>query len=591
MLRHAFVTAFLLFIMLGGAAFPAEISPDLQAQISKIDAGESVPVLILFKQRVDLSAFTGGRSTAGNLILALQADAAKRQARVMDYLRDQSLDDDAKSFWINNSIALRATRAQIEALSAFEDVAGIKADAPVRPPELEEGPAGHAAGGRDYHWNLEIMRVNEVWDTFGLSGDGILFGLMDSGAEIDHPALQGKWRGGHNSWYDLINGLPDPYDDHGHGTRVTAVLVGGDGPGPFTEDVGIAYNGKFIAAKIFNQSGGGATESVVTDAAQWLLDPDGLPATDDFPHITSNSFLLPSHTETFFHPIAAAWRAAGIIPVCAIGNSGPASETTFPPGNYNNTIGVGATTAADQPWSASSRGPSPAGSAFPTDRRKPDVATPGQAVYSAGLNGSYSTFDGTSMATPHTAGTVALMMEADPSLTFEEIYDKLIGSAATIPGQKWGLAGEQVGQDGQHFLFSFRAYFSCSAHETGSVHRADLIQHDPALFAFEPAGDTGRIGAAFRGHRRDDDGPDVTVHLVGRYDQAGPHLFNFPAHRRIEADEIDVEPADHHVHSSSSQELIGSASLSRSTSSPASAIFLKAAAQPARGRSDGLMTR
>ena len=108
------------------------------------------------------------------------------------------------------------------------------------------------------------------------------------------------------------------------------------------------------------------------------------------------------------------------------------SSTTHPPGNYNNVIGVGATDAADVIASYSSRGPAPNGTAFPTDDRKPDLCAPGSAVTSSLPGGSYAAWSGTSMATPHVAGTVALMLQAHPGFTYDQVKSLLFSSSVDL---------------------------------------------------------------------------------------------------------------------------------------------------------------
>jgi subtilisin family serine protease len=120
------------------------------------------------------------------------------------------------------------------------------------------------------------------------------------------------------------------------------------------------------------------------------------------------------------------------VPVFCIGNSGPGAATTRVPASYENALGVGATTSADGIASFSSRGPSPAGPSFPIDQRKPDLGAPGQLVRSSIPGGGYASWNGTSMAAPHVAGTVALMLEANPSLDVDAIRSQLLGSAADL---------------------------------------------------------------------------------------------------------------------------------------------------------------
>jgi bacillopeptidase F len=209
-------------------------------------------------------------------------------------------------------------------------------------------------------------------------------------------------------------------------------MVGGDGPGPAVDDIGVAYGATFISAKVLDQNNSFSSGSIVVAGAQWMLDPDGDPATDDFPSVINNSWFFFAQTYDGFHSTVAAWRAAGIVPVFCIGNSGPGASTTRVPASYENALGVGATTSTDVIASFSSRGPSPLGPAWPADQRKPDLSAPGQLVRSSVPGGAYQNWSGTSMAAPHVAGTVALMLEADPSLDHATIRSNLLETAVDL---------------------------------------------------------------------------------------------------------------------------------------------------------------
>ena len=164
---------------------------------------------------------------------------------------------------------------------------------------------------------------------------------LDSGVDATHPDLAGRWRGGTDSWFDPYGEHPaTPTDLTGHGTATMGIMVGGDAGGT---SVGMAPGATWIAARIFNDSGM-ATATAIHAALQWVLDPDGNPATADAPQVVNNSWAYGSPgCNLEFQPDLQALRAAGIVPVFAAGNYGPGASTSVSPANYPEALAVGDT--------------------------------------------------------------------------------------------------------------------------------------------------------------------------------------------------------------------------------------------------------
>jgi subtilisin family serine protease len=128
------------------------------------------------------------------------------------------------------------------------------------------------------------------------------------------------------------------------------------------------------------------------------------------PHVVNNSW-GGGGGDPWYQGVVNAWRAAGIFPAFSIGNAGSSCGTAGSPGDYAISFASGATDLSDNIANFSSRGPSAFGGII-----KPDVAAPGVNVRSSIANGSYAAFNGTSMASPHTAGIVALLWSEYPGL-------------------------------------------------------------------------------------------------------------------------------------------------------------------------------
>ncbi len=271
-------------------------------------------------------------------------------------------------------------------------------------------------------WGLQRIGLQKIRAEFPqLDGTGIKVGVIDTGIQSMHPEL-----GNPVVFKDFVNNLPLPYDDAGHGTHVSGTIAG--------KTVGIAPQVSFVFAKAFNAEGA-ATDSSLLAAMQWMFDPDGDPTTNDYPRIVSNSWGgdLPDQTTNInqflpYQQAITAWIHGGIIPIFAAGNSG-VSPNGFP-GGLPDALAVGAIAQDDSVAAFSSRGPNLwlIGESLLT-LLKPDVAAPGVGITSAYPGNKYATMDGTSMATPHVTGSVALLLQANPKLNYTDVKNLLIHSA------------------------------------------------------------------------------------------------------------------------------------------------------------------
>ena len=185
----------------------------------------------------------------------------------------------------------------VEQLARRDDVKLILPNSEIRldPPEFVESgtiPLG-------VEWGVSRVNAPAVWDK-GFTGEGVVVGVIDSGVEWQHQALQSKWRG-HNplnpgnlnvdyNWYDATSVKSAlPADSDGHGTHVTGTILGSAG----SNQIGVAPGAQWIAARIFGGNDGG-TAAVILDAAQFMLAPTDMngqyPRPDLAPDIINNSW-------------------------------------------------------------------------------------------------------------------------------------------------------------------------------------------------------------------------------------------------------------------------------------------------------------
>lgn len=430
--RWVFIVLIILFpFQLGAVALPQpqpEIAPpilsvDLQNQLENASSSELISVIVRLKPTADLRNLpTASRATAQEeLILRLQSTAHSSQAQFQMWLYEMQRQGQSISptfFWIINAFSIQATPAVIQQLALHPSVLSISLDS------VYDVPIAFANSTPIEH-NLSQINVDVIWAR-GWDGFGVVVASLDTGVDYTHPDLSSRWRGGTNSWFDPYQQHSTPYDPFGHGTGVMGVMVGGSAGGTA---IGIAPGARWISAKIFNDAGK-ATTSAIHLAFQWILDPDGDPATPDAPDVLNNSWggLVPG-CNSEFQPDLQVLVAAGILPIFSAGNLGPTLSSNASPANLPEAFSVGSVDSADLVAPSSSRGPSNC-SPYATF---PNLVAPGVNIHSAERSGLYGSFTGTSFAAPHAAGMLALILQAYPSLDVEQQRQALLSATCDLP--------------------------------------------------------------------------------------------------------------------------------------------------------------
>ena len=401
------------------------IEPDLlKAALQNPD--QPADFIVYLRDKADLTAAEREPSKAARgtaVVAALKATADQSQAGVraaLDKAQQAGKVSRVQPFWVTNAIAVRGAADVILTLAARPDVAIIRANRewtlPVRPTA--------AAAATTVEWNIQALRADGVWNLMGIDGQGTVVASMDTGVDGQHPDLMTAYRGytgglpDHRSnWYCATDeGYLYPGDGVGHGTHTTGLMVGRNG-------VGVAPGAKWIAVKVFDDRAR-TTDAWIHDAFQWLLAPGGDPTRA--PDVVNGSWSSGAYDSLIYRDDIRALRAAGIIPVFSAGNDGPFNASINIPGGYAEVLTVGATDSESHLASFSSRGPS----AFAPF--KPDVVAPGVGIRSAWHGGGYRLLDGTSMATPQVSGIAALMRQANPRLTPQQVIDLVRATARPI---------------------------------------------------------------------------------------------------------------------------------------------------------------
>jgi subtilisin family serine protease len=419
---------------LQGAAAQASPAPVIEASLAAAPHGaaadQPAAVLVILRDQANLAA-VGGTTRPDRkkrAVRALRSKADSTQAPLRDLLQQRKNEGSVQSYtplWVQNAIAVTALPSVVAELSQSPLVARITPEITLQAP-----PPSASLTSSTPEQNLAVINAPALWN-LGYTGQGVVVANLDTGVYSTTTDLRGRWRGGSNSWYDPYNQHATPADLNGHGTWTMGVMVGGDAGGT---SIGVAPGAQWIAAKIFNDSGS-STTTAIHQSYQWLLDPDNNPNTADSPDVANNSWTFGSiGCNLEFQPDLQALTTAGIVPVFAAGNFGPNTSTSASPANYPEALAVGAIDNNSTIYSQSSRGPTSCGG---TTRTYPDVVAPGVAIYTTdnfydGTSYAYTTVSGTSLAAPHAAGALALLLSAFPNLTAGEQRAALLAGAVDL---------------------------------------------------------------------------------------------------------------------------------------------------------------
>jgi serine protease AprX len=445
--------------------------------------------MIYMKQQADLSgssALTTKEEKGQYAYQQLTTTAESTQGNVKQTLTQ--LGAPFQSFWISNTLWARGSLAVVQAVAALPEVAAIhpvgKGGVKLPPQQNSAASAadGQSPSGADAvtaaEPGLAKVKAPEVW-AMGYRGQGVTVAGADTGVRFTHTALRNQYRGWGGApetsthdynWHDAIHipnwppeplnacnpggplgaGQPSPLpcdDDQilggGHGSHTMGTMVGDDGAG---NQIGMAPQAKWMACR--NMSNGVGNVPTYLECMQFFIAPtkiDGSGAdSDKAPHVINNSWGCVEACPPEPNPIRdvlKASRAAGIVYVASAGNDGPECNTIFhPPARYPEAFTVGSTThTTDVASGFSSRGPAaidPENLDEPL-YLKPNISAPGSGTMAGAHirsslranDNAYGSLQGTSMAGPHVAGLVALVISANPALAgnvdrIEEIIEQ-----------------------------------------------------------------------------------------------------------------------------------------------------------------------
>jgi serine protease AprX len=295
-------------------------------------------------------------------------------------------------------------------------------------------------------WEMEYKSLTGVSNQSlsGLNGDGVVLCVVDSGIDLSHPDLGDLVLKG---WLDSVNGIDEPYDDEGHGTAMSGIIVADGGL------KGISRGVDLLVAKAIDNEGQGDASSVA-DSVDWCVQQGA-----DIISLSlggGQSFGSGFFTTDELEQSVDEALNSGVFVIASAGNDGEDDDGDVgSPGSIEDVICVGGISRNGGIWSGSSEGdndgrlwPNPI---LPRNNpdKKPEIVAPGQEVpvlmaSGVGNSGWWGWSSGTSAATAWVSGSLALLLQDDPELQRENSSGR-----ESIEGVKVAISQSSQMMDGQ----------------------------------------------------------------------------------------------------------------------------------------------
>ncbi len=355
----------------------------------------------------------------------LDAHAADTQEPLLEYSAETAGITVEEEFWLTNAVVMTVDtdRVPLETIAAFDAVDRIHENFVVSHPEPATATTTETVdpGTSRTTWGIDQLDAPAVWEAYDTRGEGVRVAVLDTGVDPDHPDIElhtedpsdPTYPGGWAKFDDTGDRVAEstPYDSGIHGTHVSGTVAGGGASGT---QIGVAPDVELAHGLVLSETSGSFAQVVA--GMEWAV------ATDS--DVASMSLGVSGTHQAFVDPVDNAIQS-GTIVVGAIGNDG--YDTSSSPGNVYDALSVGAvdrdgsipefsggTVLNRTDWTAPQ-------AAWPDSYTVPDVVAPGVGVTSAVPGGEYGRLPGTSMATPHVSGTIALLLSIEPDATPEAI--------------------------------------------------------------------------------------------------------------------------------------------------------------------------
>ena len=492
MIRRLFIIVVILLFAYGGMAVAqtgnlSKIDPELQELMHQSrDANETFRVIIEMTEQYNNPNLERGTAMMTRaqrrdfVVNELKRFSEQSQAEVVRYLGQQSTRGQMNvlhRFWIFNGVCCEATADCIGELSMRRDVRYLTLDKEMQMIEPIEEIVDRGNQPEGVQWHVSKVRADEVWNSLGVMGSGVLVAIIDTGVNYDHVDISGNmWNKSTdpnydpdypNHGWDFFDNDNDPKDEDiesRHGSHVAGIVASHG----ITYQAGIAPNASIMALKVFGGEEGnlGGPVSMIIQAIEFSLDHGA-----DIINLSLGASGVGGNSD--YRDIFINVLNAGVVATVAAGNDGSAllspnyhpvpynitSPGNCPPpwlnpdqsnvlsGGTSAVVCVGNVNRNDKRWITSSVGPVTwtegnnigdyddypyeHGSVINIGLIRPDISAPGRDIWSirGSVNEGYHILTGTSMASPCVAGVIALMLEANPNLTPAKI-DEILETTA-----------------------------------------------------------------------------------------------------------------------------------------------------------------
>ncbi|MFD0590502.1 S8 family serine peptidase [Paenibacillus sp. GCM10027627] len=238
-------------------------------------------------------------------------------------------------------------------------------------------------------WGVQQIKAPYAWSF--TTGHRVKIGVIDTGVDFGHPDLHHSLLRGIN----LLNRSKMPFDDNGHGTHIAGTIAAAN---QMQGMIGVAPRAIIAPVKAFDHNGSAFVSDIIL-GIEWCV--------RNRMDIINMSFGMKTRSKALLGAVTNAFNA-GVIIVASSGNDGRLRSVDYP-ARYPQTISVGATNKLRKVAPFSNRG------------AYIDIYAPGDKITSAWLRGNYNEMSGTSMATSHVSGAIALLLSLRPGLTPSDI--------------------------------------------------------------------------------------------------------------------------------------------------------------------------